>query len=351
MRFLVASAALLYGALHAFTSAAQTAGELAPEPHIALLLPLGAGPFVAHAQAVRDGFIAAAERDGAPLPLRIYAATDEAEVTLSGYRQAVTAGARIVVGPLTRNAVSALAGTRVIPVPTLALNTPDGATALPPRFYTLSLQIETEARLIARVAFEEGRRRAYTVAGTDALSKRMNDAFVEEFQRLGGELADGQIYGGDRESLERYRAGIEAAKADAIFLALDAERGRTIKPFLGTTAVYATSQIYPGSADTLARFELDDVRFVGMPWMLQADHAAVMIYPRKDYGGDPDLQRLYALGIDAYRAGRLLLDGQATFTLDGVTGALTVVEGRIQRGLPVARLVNGVVTVSGVARP
>lgn len=354
-RFLSAVTAVLYGALWTCTSAAQTAETPpAPVPHIALLLPLSAGPFVAHAQAVRDGFIAAARAQGnVALPLRVYAATDDSTVALAGYRQAVAGGARIVVGPLTRSSVSALAATNLIPVPTLALNAPEGGGDLPVRLYALSLQIDAEARLVARLAYDEGRRRAYTVAGTDVLSRRMNEAFVEEFTRLGGVHADSQIYaGGELAGLERYRASIAASKADAVFLALDAERGRAVRPYLGSLPVYATSQIYPGRRGDLTYFELDDVRFVGMPWLLQPDHAAVIVYPRPDYGADVDLQRLYALGIDAFRVAHEMLQGRAGIALDGVTGGLELGPGRVfRRSLPVAQFTNGTVAVVGEARP
>lgn len=322
-------------------------------PHIAVLLPLSSGPFVAHAEAVRDGFLAAAKVQGTSvLPLRIYAASDDANVIVAGYRQAIASGAQLVVGPLTRTTVSAIAATKLIPVPTLALNVPEGVGIPPERFYMLSLQIESEARLMARLAYDEGARRIYTVAGTDALSKRMDDAFIEEFKHLGGAHADEQIYGGDRESLERYPAGIAASNADAVFLALDAERGRAVRPYLGQLPVYATSQIYPGPHAELVSFELAGVRFVGMPWLLQPDHAAVMVYPRPSYGGNLDLQRLYALGVDAFRISQELAAGRAQFMLDGVTGQLTLRgDHQFRRGLPVAQFVDGGVTVVGQVGP
>lgn len=318
-----------------------------------MLLPLNGGPFVTHAQAVRDGFLAAAEVQGnVPLPLRVYAANDDSAVAIAGYRQAVAGGAQLVVGPITRSSVSALAATNLIPVPTLALNAPEGGGELPARLYVLSLQIEAEARLVARLAYEQGQRRVYTVAGTDALSRRMNEAFVEEFGRLGGAHADGQIYGGDRAGLERYRAGIQESRADAIFLALDAKRGRIVRPYVGSLPVYATSQIYPGGRSDLTNFELNDVRFVGMPWLLQPDHPAVMVYPREDYGGDLDLQRLYALGIDAFRVAQQLLGGRSNVVLDGVTGGLALGPDRVfRRTLPVAQFSNGNMAVVGEARP
>lgn len=340
--------ALLYGAVCTCTSAAD--GNVA---HIALLLPLSSGPYVAAAEAVRDGFLAAADVQGhSVLPLRIYAASGDPQVAVSGYRQAVAGGARVVVGPLTRDAVSALAATRLVPVPTLALNAPEGAGTLPPQLYALSLQVEMEAQAIARVAFADGRRRAYTVAGNDPLSKRMNEAFVDTFVHLGGAQADGRIYAGERETLQHYRDAIEKSGADMVFLALDAGRGREVRPYLGATPVYATSQIFPGARADPPNADLAGVRFVGMPWLLQPDHAAVMAYPRKDYGGNLDLQRLYALGIDAFRISQDLANGNTAIALDGVTGELVLgSDGHFRRGLPIAEMNGATAEVVGRTAP
>jgi hypothetical protein len=111
--------------------------------------------------------------------------------------------------------------------------------------------------------------------------------------------------------------------ADMVFLALDFERGRTVRPYLGALALYATSQIHPGTSGPLTAFDLAHVRFMDMPWVLQPDHPAVMIYRRRELQADLDLERLYALGIDAFRIAQGLLDGRRE-SLDGVTGQLTV---------------------------
>jgi len=79
--------------------------------HIALLLPLESPSFARHAEAVRNGFLAAAKvQRSAPLPLRIYAVGDDDGSVVENYRRALENGARLVVGPLTRNGVSASRG-------------------------------------------------------------------------------------------------------------------------------------------------------------------------------------------------------------------------------------------------
>jgi Holliday junction resolvase-like predicted endonuclease len=58
-------------------------------------------------------------------------------------------------------------------------------------------------------------------------------------------------------------------------------------------------------AGALEMRELDQLRFVDMPW-IPADHPAVMIYPRQQPNAI-DFDRLCALGIDAFRIGLELL--------------------------------------------
>jgi len=81
---------------------------------------------------------------------------------------------------------------------------------------------------------------------------------------------------------------------------------------------------YEGRAARRNEVDLAGVRFLDMPWLLQPDHPAVMVYPRPAFGGAVELDRFYALGIDAFRIARSLLAGKSEAALDGVTGRLTL---------------------------
>jgi outer membrane PBP1 activator LpoA protein len=74
--------------------------------------------------------------------------------------------------------------------------------------------------------------------------------------------------------------------------------------------------------------ELNGIRLLDIPWQLQSDHPAVMVYPRpvalSDQRRSADIERLYALGIDAYRVAREIALKRTSFELDGVTGKLRV---------------------------
>ena len=57
----------------------------------------------------------------------------------------------------------------------------------------------------------------------------------------------------------------------------------------------------------------------------QPDHPSVSVYPRWTGNEGVDTQRLYALGIDAFRIAReLALRPGSVFEVDGVTGRLKI---------------------------
>jgi uncharacterized protein len=327
--------------------AVKPPAEQAKSPHIALLLPTGSDAFGRAAEAVREGFAEAAKKHVGPaLTIRLYPVTEDPKQLVAAYRQAADAGARIVVGPLTRNGVTTIAtAVNPITVPTLALNAAEGIVSNPPNLYTLSLQIEPEARQIAQTALKDGRRKALTLTDPSPLGRRMRDAFVDEFERGGGFRIADYPYATDAATLERLRQAAATGAVDMVFLALDATRARAVRPQVSTLPAYGTSQINPGtSAATF--IDLSDLKFVDMPWLLQPDHPAVMVYSRPGPRASDEIERLRALGIDAFRIAEELYGGKRIVDLDGVTGRLTLgPEGQMRRVLPVVLVGGGQITV------
>ncbi|MEO1767499.1 penicillin-binding protein activator [Thiobacter aerophilum] len=305
-------------------------------PHIALLLPLNDPALRLPAEAVRQGFAAAAAVQNAPA-WRVYLCGDEAE-TVAAYEQAVAAGARMVVGPLTRSAVVALVRSGKVSVPTLTLSLPEfkGLT-LPPTLLLFGLSAEEEARQVADLAWRDGRREAVIVVADTPLAQRMQAAFRARWQALGARVA-GQlrfIPGGEAA----LKGTVLQAGADMVFLATTAQEARAVRPYLPPLIpVYATSQAFGGRLQDPRNVDLTGVRFVDMPWLIEPDHPAVMIYPRPQPALNVELERLYALGIDAQRLASLLWQDGARpgATLDGVTGQLTIGEDQIvhRQGVP-----------------
>jgi outer membrane PBP1 activator LpoA protein len=111
----------------------------------------------------------------------------------------------------------------------------------------------------------------------------------------------------------------------ALFIALDATEALAIRPYItAMLPVYATSFSVNPRAEALVNADLQGVRYGEMPWFAQPDHPAVMIYPQPKVPLPVELERLYALGIDAYRLALLLLESPKPPPLDGVTGRITL---------------------------
>jgi outer membrane PBP1 activator LpoA protein len=320
-----------------------------PAPHVALLLPLNSSMFARAADAVKQGFLAAAARETNGLPVRIYPCIDEKTEVAALYQRALQAGAVAVAGPLTRDGVAALSANPELVTPTLALNTSDEMRE--DRLYFFGLPAEAEARQSAQRATAAGLLSASIVSTNTPLSKRLAQAFADEWQRMGGILRAEIVYKGDPTPLKE----LAQDPGNSVFLAAELDKARLLRPYINSVLpVYSTSQVFAGNTRTLTNYDLSDVRFVDMPWMLQPDHPAVMIYARSATALPPELERLYALGIDAYRLLQVLLDQKAAsaLPLDGVTGKITLTGHMFQREATLATMRQGQgVPIESSSRP
>jgi outer membrane PBP1 activator LpoA protein len=344
--------ALLYWAAGPFATAQSqeqtpSDGAFLTQPHIAVILPLQSASFGKFADSVRLGVFAASSLQQDSPPLIVYATTEEPYRILDAYQRAVSTGAIAVIGPLTRNGVSALASSGELPVPVIALNAPDIDVRLPPQLYVFGLQIETEARQLARFAIKQGGKAAFIVMRDSALDRRIVQAFSDQWTKLKGEVVEQFQYTTDVGTLAKLRERLAATRADTIFLSVDSARARFSRPYLGSKqAIYATSLVFASNAEKRELYDLEGVRFLDIPWLLQPDHPAVMSYLRPDIQSRAlDHERFYALGIDAFRiAVALLADPQWRGPLDGVTGTITLDEGRhFSRELVPATFASGAV--------
>jgi len=301
------------------------------QTRIALLLPTDSATLAAPADAVRAGFMAAYERDRTGFSVDLIPSGDTVETTLAAYRDAAAQN-DMIVGPLLRPAVAALAAGGVLK-PTLALNHPGDNTPLPPNMLTIGLSIEDEARQVAVWAhgdFPAGR--PLILTGQEAWQRRLADAFHDRWNRFGNTayqvelpVEDGRI--GDA-ALAELKVRIDLDHPDFLFAALGPEQLRQVRAALGLSLpAYGTSSVNPGLGYGNSVAELDGVRMLDLPWQVQLDSTAAMAYPRPavDNRAAPDLDRLYALGIDAYRVARAMAQhpGQPV-TVDGVTGQLKI---------------------------
>jgi uncharacterized protein len=316
-------------------------------PHIALIVPTTSKTFGKVADAVKQGFVAGANADGktAP-PYRIYAADDEAATLAALYRRAAAEGAIAIVGGVTRDGANVLARESGN-IPSLALNAPEAA--LPENFFYISLNLDWEARLVARAASQDGLKRIALISSATSLSKRIQESFEKEWTRVGGEVVARVSINNDPNDGQRIKTSLDRAKPDVVFIAGDPRTARFARPYLPTgTPVFATSHALDARAGTVANIDLESVRFLEMPWFVEKDHPAVMAYARPEENMPLDYERLYALGIDAWRLTQLILKATVSpnaarniAPLDGVTGRLTLDGAQFVRALSTVEMRDG----------
>ena len=304
--------------------------DSAPVTRIGLLLPLSSPILGQAAEAVRAGFMAGYERDRTGFAVNVVPTGDAPQEALDAYTRAVASN-DIVVGPLARSAVAAIAAGAAITKPTVALNDPQLGRALPPQMLVIGLSIEDEARQVADwAAAEHPNGRAWVLTGTSAWQRRTADAFAARWRQLGYNstvieipVIDGYV---DGNFLADLRARLDSDAPDLMFAALDASALRQVRSSLGTSLpTYGASSVNPGLAPDQVAPELNGVRVLDLPWQVQPHHPAVMVYPRPLGAQSLDMERLYALGIDAFRVVREIAQQPGRpFELDGVTGKLRV---------------------------
>ncbi len=308
---------------------------------IALLLPLRSGALGQAAEAVRAGFMAGFERDRNGATLTLYQTGDGAGGStvdlLSTYAEAALAN-DIVVGPLSRTDLTALIQADAIRRPTIALSPPEGEGPLPGQLLVIGLSLEDEARQVASWA-GAGKTNAHALVltGSAAWQRRTAKAFAAQWQQSGLEsqvleLPSAGAYF-DAASLAALKKQLHSDPPALAFLALDAAQARQVRAVVGSELpLYGISQLNPfvlqERTSSTAWPDLNGLRLLDLPWMIEPSHPAVMIYPRvlpqPEQPRNANLERLYALGIDAWRIANEVGAHHTGFALDGVSGKLAV---------------------------
>jgi len=306
-----------------------------PTVDIALVLPLDAPAYARAADAVREGFLAAAEAAGGSLRTKVYPHGEDG--VLPAVEAARAAGARVIVGPLVRDDVKVVAAMATELPYTIALNQLDEGTAAVPRFYTFALSIESDARLLARrlgaEVLQAGGASAPThassvvVISTDTpLLKRFATAFAAEWTMAGGSAPGAYRFDGSPVAMTSMRREIMRKPPGAVLLALDGASAALMKPYLGALPAYASALVFERETLAVAR-DLDGLVLVEIPWIVDPGARQFAAFPKREFASAA-LTRLYALGLDAFRVAQAFGAGAPeSFTLEGATGQVTLVDG------------------------
>jgi hypothetical protein len=354
-------------ATHALAQTAPAIDATQPiaAPAIALVLPNQQGIFAVAAEAVRQGFFAAHKISGSTATIQVIEVGDDVEQVGSALAAARERGVRVAIGPLRRDEVNAIVeGGRAV-LPLVTLNFPDRDAGAPPTMIAFALSAEAEADRVVQIALASfvnlrpgvsTGARIMVLAGAGALERRIAQAYVNTL-RAAGEVP--VTVEATPAELNRLGRQFETGNYDAVFLALSAREASLVRPRIPRgIPVFGTSLLNVGDpasspvASALA-FDLEGVRFVDMPWLLQPDHPAVMVYPQPVRAMTLETARLYALGIDAFRIAQVWMKGELRFEVDGVTGRLRVDRAqsvRVERIPTLAIYRNGTIEREEVAR-
>ena len=342
---------------------------------VALLLPL-TGAFSEIGDAIKTGFIAARFNDGGATGVKIYDTASDTGTAIQQYERAAVEGASMVIGPLDKSAVINLAAGNRISVPTLSLNYINEGLPGHTNLFQFGLLPEDEARDAAQYALRQDYRKAVIIAADSPISQRLATAFEQQFNESGGDVLASETIEADaydysqqltkmldiNSSNSRKRrieklleSSIEFEPAirkdiEVIFMAVDSEQALLLRPQLqfhhaGKVPLLSTSHIFNGDPDADRDGDLTGIRYNDIPWTLTEASTQSPLYLTINQTHQDSIQKLIALGIDAYNLHNnienMRLDPR--LSLNGKTGSLSLGEGnRIKRRLEWAEFQEGI---------
>lgn len=295
---------------------------------IALLLPGKSKAMRPAVEAIKAGVLAAERANGnADLPvIKIFDTEDVPEDVLAQFKRLTRQGAVAVIGPLTKPSINYLADVGELEMPVIALNNFDESTLRRAQLYSFSLSIEQEAQQAAQQMYAEGLRYPLVLKGDSPLSARMVQGFIDGWQKAGGVSPVVFALKDARSQLQALREQFKAGGHDSVFFAANAKQTRLSRPFVGNERpVYATSQINPGHLSRTAIVDMSGIRYLDIPWILypaNADYAALNRIRSKSN----DVERLFALGVDAWQLA-VLLGHHEKVDFDGLSGHIRLGSG------------------------
>jgi outer membrane PBP1 activator LpoA protein len=297
-----------------------------PPVKLAVLLPLS-GDLSRAAVPVRDGLLAGYYGEQRRRPeIRFYDTIGTAAGAITAYGNAVADGADYVVGPLGRDEVSALFGTRLT-VPVLALN----RGSVPPPSGSASFSLAPEDDGVAAAEYLLSRNLRHVLVLGNANLRRATTAFRDQLQSRGGTVVD-TLAVADANPVLDMTAALKASAQkpggiDAVFLALDPDQVRALLPQLDAAGLAASPRVMTSSVEFAAGATgLDGVIFPSETWGargvpgLPSPAAAAKLLPSTRGGG----AKLFAFGHDAWLLTAYMerLATRADGSIHGATGTL-----------------------------
>ncbi|MCG8609392.1 MAG: penicillin-binding protein activator [Pseudomonadales bacterium] len=340
------------------------AAELNRPSKIVLALPLS-GPLAAAGQAVREGFMAAYYEDQVRKPHNteiIIHDTAREESFIDQYLSISAQGPDLIIGPLKKSSVEALARMNALPTPTLALNyigpiSPAADSDGPPsaqdstetaqldqpaqtqpiyqspftplNLYQFGLAIEDEISQTLDLIAKQGKQNIVALCPDTTWGWRSCEDIEKNWNARNGRIIEKTFFDPNQENTKlieslfkvdeskaRYRAlrqvigwdlentARRRADIDAIVLISKPQHARRLNPlfaffYAGDIPVYSTSSINDGNINPNKDSDLNGIIFTETPWSLYNSPIKQQMHELL-----PDLSnrfdRLFALGADAY---------------------------------------------------
>ncbi len=339
---------------------------------IAVFLP-ESGPYASYANAIKEGFLAAYrryEQDGLHADIQFYDTQGRDIVAL--YRQVVTQGVQLVIGPLSKKRIVELLENAELTVPVLALNYVEGLVK--DNLYQFALSPLDEVQQAVRQATSEGHKNAIIFVPETPDGKRLSNYFKSAWEAVSGNVLRIQTYDPQEkdfsvpvrtllninESLDRFQklnktiGNIQTIPrrredVDVIFLVADNATARLINPQFyhnraKSVAVYGLARVYAGHPEQQKDLDLEGVSFCTIPWLFDQAYQGDFAKPAMHDAWATLPERflsLVAFGVDAYAMLPYLNDLSST-PYYGATGDLLLNEyNRIERHLICAKFHNG----------
>lgn len=332
--------------------------EQRPE-RITLALPLS-GPLSAAGNMVREGFLAAyyasgqestqmpstgdtpSNSTGDSIPTQTSSPATPANTTISivdtngrpfdeVMPELLASKPDLIVGPLAKDEVAALANRSELPVPVLALNyAPEQDKPAPAKLFQFGLSVEDEARQIAEHIVQQNLSRALVLIPRGDWGDRIAGTLKTHMEELGGVILDMERYseGDNLRDVSAELLGINVSRqraieleqtmglniefeprrrqdAQAIIMVAEPMIARQFKPlfsfyYANDVPVFSPSIIYSGRPNPSRDRDVDGVRFTDLPWILdRKPEFRQEAYEQFDNLDGP-LGRLFAMGADAW---------------------------------------------------
>lgn len=333
-----------------------------PASRLAVLLPQTGSLGVA-GNAIRDGILAGYYAENRQKPsIRFYDSQGTADGAIAAYQRALKDGAQMVIGPIGKEEVAAIAKL-ADGIPMLALNN----VVNPSNKFLLnfSLAPEREGELLAEHLLSKNIKQIALFYQSDESNARIMAAFEKIYGQSGGQIvakARAPQVNKDETTGLAIKPELPSTllEAKAVLLLMSGTAAKSTRAALalnGANAlpVFAASEI-TNNADKTSNVQLDGIMFLQMPWLSgQSNVQGINVtqlkaLPSARGGGS----RLLAFGLDAWLISTRLqmwLNSPNT-PINGATGILHLEpDGQIERSLSWFVYQNGVPQAANASQP